>query len=250
MVYYIEFCRTALFRNRNFEIAAEYGVLRHDLIMNFLRHHKKQFASFLFILIAAFVIWFFAPIQNAFQILLDAAADSIHQYPFGGMIVFFVLSTLSAMFTFFSTVLLVPVAAFIWGDITTFFLLLGAWFLGGIATYWIGSRFGRSVAARCISQKKIMHYEDLISRRVGFFIVVLLKLSLASEVPGYILGIARYNFWKYALATALAEAALAFFAVSVSTVFLAKNYFLFLGALFGGLIIVSVFITLVHKKKR
>ena len=56
-----------------------------------------------------------------------------------------------------------------------------------------------------------------------FWLVLLLQLALPSEIPGYVLGLARYSFPRYLLALSLAELPYTVATVYLGTAFLERR---------------------------
>ena len=91
-----------------------------------------------------------------------------------------------------------------WGEPLSLLLLWTGWALGGICSYGIGRSFGRQVVT-ALTSGAALAYGDQASRNAPFGLVLLFPLGLPSEVPGYVLGLVRYDFAKYVLAAGLAE---------------------------------------------
>jgi uncharacterized membrane protein YdjX (TVP38/TMEM64 family) len=145
-----------------------------------------------------------APVHEVILDVLTAASEVIATHPGWGATVFVLLSAASAMVAFFSTGVLVPVAVVTWREQVTFALLWLGWILGGVVAYTVGRLLGRRVVAGLTSGRGLA-YADRVSRAAPFGLVLLFQLGLPSEIPGYVLGLARYSFAKYLLALALAE---------------------------------------------
>lgn len=136
--------------------------------------------------------------------LLTAAEAIIAAHPIWGASLFVLLSALSAMLAFLSTAVIVPVAVYTWGEPLSLLLLWTGWALGGICSYGIGRSLGRQVVT-ALTSGAALAYGDQISRKAPFGLVFLFQLGLPSEIPGYVLGLVRYQFSKYVLALGLAE---------------------------------------------
>lgn len=136
--------------------------------------------------------------------LLTAAGAIIEAHPIWGASLFVLLSALSAMVAFLSTAVIVPVAVYTWGEPLSLLLLWTGWALGGIFSYGIGRSLGRQVVT-ALTSGAALAYGDRISRNAPFGLVLLFQLGLPSEIPGYVLGLLRYEFAKYVLALGLAE---------------------------------------------
>jgi uncharacterized membrane protein YdjX (TVP38/TMEM64 family) len=151
--------------------------------------------------------------------ILPAAEAIIRSRPILGVSVFVLFAAASAMLAFVSSAAIVPVGVFVWGSTTSMLLLWAGWILGGVFAYGLSRGFGRPVVRLLRVDTALARYEDLISRRAPFGLVLLFQLAVPSEVPGYLLGLMRYRFWKYLAALALAELPYA-----VSTVYLGSSF--------------------------
>jgi uncharacterized membrane protein YdjX (TVP38/TMEM64 family) len=143
--------------------------------------------------------------QDALSWGLAKAEPLIAEHPLWGALLFLLLSALSAMLAFFSSAVLVPVAIHAWGKLACAFLLWLGWILGGACAYGIARSWGRPVVRRLTSHKGLAHYEERISRHTPFGLVLLFQLAIPSEIPGYVLGLARYGLRRYLVVLALAE---------------------------------------------
>jgi uncharacterized membrane protein YdjX (TVP38/TMEM64 family) len=136
---------------------------------------------------------------------LAQAEPVIAEHPVWGALLFLILSALSAMLAFFSSAVLVPVAVQAWGKLACACLLWLGWILGGACAYGIARFWGRPVVRRITSSRELARYEERISRHTPFGLVLLFQLAVPSEVPGYVLGLARYGLRRYLMILAIAE---------------------------------------------
>lgn len=160
--------------------------------------------------------------------MLDVSGPVIAEHPFWGAVLFVVLSALSAMLAFVSSTVLVPVALDTWGPGVTLLLLWTGWILGGASAYGIARYWGRPVVRRLISEEQLAVYEERISRRTPFGVVLLFQLAVPSEIPGYVLGLARYGLRRYLAVLALAELPWAVGTLYLSESLLARRTFVLL----------------------
>jgi uncharacterized membrane protein YdjX (TVP38/TMEM64 family) len=99
----------------------------------------------------------------------------------------------------------------------------------------------RSLRSNALLPRPVIErYENLIPRRAPFGFILLLQLALPSEVPGYLLGLMRYDFWRYVVALALAELPYAVVTVYLGAGFIERRIYLLIGvgiavAVFAGL---------------
>ncbi|MDX2121297.1 MAG: VTT domain-containing protein [Gemmatimonadota bacterium] len=126
-------------------------------------------------------------------------------HPVWAVVLVIGLSALSAMLAFVSTAVIAPFMATTWGAPRAAVLLWLGWLLGGVLAYTIGRTLGRPVVRRLASPELLTRYEEYMTHRAPFGLVLLFQLALPSEIPGYLLGLVRYPFPRYLLALALAE---------------------------------------------
>ena len=143
--------------------------------------------------------------------------------PAAGMAAFVVLSALSAMFAFFSSGLLSPVAISAWGTLVTLGLLWLGWLLGGAVTYAAGRFLGRSAAALFVDDATLALWESRVTSRAHVSRVLLFQLAMPSEILGYVLGLVRYSFGTYMAVLAVTEIPYALAVVYLGESFLAGN---------------------------
>jgi uncharacterized membrane protein YdjX (TVP38/TMEM64 family) len=175
--------------------------------------------------------------QSVFRRALDAAAPVISEHPFWGAVLFVLLSALSAMLAFFSSALLLPVALHAWGKAVCALLLWVGWMLGGACAYGLARSWGRPVIRRLTSDSLLARYEERISRGTPFGLVLLFQLAVPSEIPGYVLGLARYGLRRYLLVLALAEIPYAVGTVYLGASFLEQRTTVLLGLGAAGILL-------------
>ena len=165
---------------------------------------------------------------------LIAASDTLHdrtaeiivwiegvisQAPVLGMVLFVLLSMVSAMVAFFSSAVFAPIAIYAWGKAGTFMLLWLGWLLGGILSFCVGRFLGRSVVGMLIDEQKIAGWERELGARSRFIHILMFQAAVPSEIPGYVLGILRYRFPLYLAALAITELPYA-----IATVYLGESF--------------------------
>ncbi len=133
----------------------------------------------------------------------------MNDHPVVGVLVFFLFAAISAIFAFASSAILVPPANLVWGQVITFFLLLGGWVAGATVAYGIG-RLASPLLFRFGYRETWEKYRQFVSTRMQFWAVLAFCLAVPSEVPGYLLGGMRYPYWKFLAAIATAESVFAF----------------------------------------
>lgn len=168
-------------------------------------HPRHRALALLLVFAAAAALLTIEPLHDALLQLLAAAEPVIAAHPVIGMLLFVLLSALSAMLAFFSAALLVPVAVYSWGQPATMLLLWLGWLLGGLCAYAVGSGLGRPLLATMGATRLLAFYRERLPGQVPFALVLLLQLALPSEIPGYLFGLLRVRLRTYLAALALAE---------------------------------------------
>lgn len=180
--------------------------------------------------------------------VFDAAGTILATHPLAGPIIFVLLAAMSAMLAFFSSAALVPAGVVTWGmGGTAAFLAIG-WLVGGVASYAAARWLGRPLLAHVVRSDHLGEYEHRISRGTPFAVVLLFQLALPSEVPGYVLGLARYPLAKYLAALALVELPFAAITVWLGQEFLQRKVAPILAVLAVGVLVGTLAITMFRRQ--
>ncbi len=178
----------------------------------------------LLVIILVAVFWGSKTVENYLQNIVGSITNYMDGGQWRGEIIFVALAVLSVMLVSFSSIWLVPVASALWGNLLTLAMLLVGWLLGGIFSYLIGKYAGYPMVRKIISEEKINSYSSVFSRaRESFSLIILSRFVLPSEIPGYLLGVVKYPFLKYLLATAISEIPYAFVVIYFVDAVLSKN---------------------------
>jgi uncharacterized membrane protein YdjX (TVP38/TMEM64 family) len=180
---------------------------------------RRRIVVIILLAAALALVTSFARLHDWLIGMLPAAEALIRQRAALGMLIFVVFAALSAMLAFVSSAVIVPIGVYVWGKAISMLMLWLGWILGGVTAYTLSRYFGRAVAHALLSRQVIERYENLVPRRAPLSFILLLQLALPSEVPGYLLGLMRYDFWRYLAALALAELPYA-----VATVYLGAGF--------------------------
>jgi uncharacterized membrane protein YdjX (TVP38/TMEM64 family) len=209
---------------------------------------KKFLITFFLIIIAAFLFWSSASVQNIFYEAVYSVEAYSLQNEYAVAVIFIVLAAFSALLSPFSSAPLVPIGVVLWGNSATAIFLFSGWLVGEIAAYFIGYYLGYPLVKQLVSSEKIEYLKNKIPKGSHFFIVLLFRLSMPAEIPGYVLGIAKYNFWKYLLATAMAELPYAFITSYAGKALLDNQPLVFLSLAGFGLLAMSTIFYFFNKK--
>jgi uncharacterized membrane protein YdjX (TVP38/TMEM64 family) len=163
------------------------------------------------------------PVHAWLLSLFDAAEALIRQRATWGMVAFVLLAALSAMVAFLSSVVLVPVAVYVWGPTVCFALLWTGWFMGGLAGYGIGRFLGRPAVAILVRPGTLARYEGWARSGKSLLPMLILQMAIPSDLASYLFGLVRCRFLVFAAALALAEVPYALGAVYLGTSFLERR---------------------------
>lgn len=210
--------------------------------------HRRRALILVGVLVLIVVVAASDATHAAIREILEYTRAVILRHPHLGMVLFVVLAGLSGMLVFFSSAIIIPAAVYTWGRVLTIVLLWLGWMLGGIGSYLLGRYPGRRLFNRMMPAKKIRHYEKMISKETPFVVILLFQIALQSEIPGYVLGAAKYRFRKYLAALGLAEVPYAIGAIYLTESFIGRNY-LMLFALGAAAILTSVIAYRVFHKR-
>lgn len=126
-------------------------------------------------------------------------------HPLLALLLVLLFAAASAMLAFVSTAAIAPFLAATFGAPLAGLLLWSGWLLGGMVAYTIGRTLGRPVIHRLVPPARLARYEEFVTHRAPFGLVLLFQLALPSEIPGYLLGMVHYSFVRYLLSLAIAE---------------------------------------------
>jgi len=187
----------------------------------FSSHHRAiPLAIFLSI---ALLLMLAQPVHAWLLSLFDAAEALIRQRATWGMVAFVLLAALSAMVAFLSSVVLVPVAIYVWGPVVCFALLWTGWFMGGLAGYGIGRFLGRPAVEILVRPGTLARYEGWARSGKTLVPMLMLQMAIPSDLASYLFGLVRCRFIVFVAALALAEVPYALGAVYLGTSFLERR---------------------------
>ncbi len=167
-----------------------------------------------------------AGLHSVIERAVDNLSGQVARNPILSGTAFVGLSAISVPFAGVSSLIMIPVGVRYWGEITTTALLWLGWTLGGILTYFIGRGVGARIGRWLVSRKKIEYYQERITDKASFPLVLLFQASLPSEIPGYVLGTAKYPFMQYLIALVAVELPFAAGAVFLGDSLLKRQFWL------------------------
>ena len=192
----------------------------------------KYIVILLFLLLAAFWMLSLIAIPRLQDQIIPLVRGYGDTHTLWAVAFFVGFSVLSVLFGPFTSVFLVPVAIILWGSIVTFFLLVFGWFIGSVAAYAIGLSLGYPLVAKIVSREKLDEWIAFMSREATFFLAFLFRLALPAET-GYVFGVVKYPFWKYAAIVIIVEVIVAAVVIGAGDAALENDVVKFIGLVVG-----------------
>lgn len=208
----------------------------------------KILITFILIIIAAFLFWSSFSLQGIFYEAVFSIEDYAYQNQILVAVIFVVLAAFSAMLSPFSSVPFVPAVILLWGNFLTIGLLLAGWLIGAAGAYFVGYFAGYPLVGQLYSLEKIKYFQERISHKTEFLIILLFRFAMPAEIPGYALGIVRYHFGKYLLATFIAELPFAIITAYASDALVNYRPAFFIGLVAFAFFILGFMLYLFNKK--
>lgn len=142
------------------------------------------------------------------SVLRGAVEDNI----FWGMVIFVLIEAASIVVVPVTTLLLIPVAADLFGALATALLSILGWGIGSVAAFAVARHFGLPAVQRLIGKERLDKYRKALGERAQFWSVVLLRALFPVDVISYALGLfSTLSLKKYILATFIGISPFAFF---------------------------------------
>ena len=187
------------------------------------RQYAKVITAFAAILIVASVFFYSLTLQQAYGNFINYAESSIREHNTKGSVTFILIEALSVMISPFSSVPFLVVAIDVWGKTTALIYSIIGGLLGATMTYLIGYFALHRLFKKLIPIDEITDNHNGIAKKSPFWLVTLFILAMPVEIPGYALGIVKYPFRKYVLATLIGHFPFYVIAVFAGYAFIEKN---------------------------
>lgn len=202
---------------------------------------RARFGGLALALLVALVLASSATLQRLLVGGIERPAELLAAHPLAGGLAFVALAGLSAMLSFFSSAPLVPFAVAAWGEAAASAALFAGWMLGGAASYMVGATLHRRAERLRLYRRVDDLRERLRHRHREFSVVLLFRLAMPAEIPGYVLGMLRYPFAKYLLATALAELPMALGTVYAGRLLIERRPLALAALIVAGALLLALF---------
>ncbi|MFH0819530.1 MAG: VTT domain-containing protein [bacterium] len=189
--------------------------------------YKTSLKFLILALVLVLFLYIFSTLQNVFLKYVSLLSDFLVAHKIIGALIFIATAIVAVLISPFSNLPLVPSAVAAWGNFPTFIFLIVGWVLGGLLAYGLGGYAGEKIFRRFLNFEKVDYYKNKISPRTQFELVLLFRFAIPSEIAGYTLGIIRYDFKKYMIATFLTEVPFAFISLYLSQILVQGKFLVF-----------------------
>jgi uncharacterized membrane protein YdjX (TVP38/TMEM64 family) len=202
----------------------------------FSKRNTALIISFSFI---GFLIWSTVEFQHYFSKILMLFQGLVQKDETLSILIFIGISAVATMLSSFIRILPVPIALILWGGAPTLLYLLAGWLIGDALSYVIGYSAGNRIVKKIVSFEKIDYYREKIPPNAQFRLILFFVTAMPAEIPNYVLGVIRYDFAKYFIATIFSELIYAYLSVRTGQALVQQNFVTFAIAIFLLLVLFS-----------
>jgi uncharacterized membrane protein YdjX (TVP38/TMEM64 family) len=216
------------------------------------RDYLKIIFGFLLIFALASFLIYSLTFQQAYQQFISFLTLKIVGNHLAGAVIFILIETAAVMLSPLSSVPFLIIVIDIWGKLFALLYSMIGGMLGASLSYLIGKYALVPAMKLFVPQKRIEEFQKIIEKHSSFLLIVLFRLAMPVEIPGYVLGLTKYSFWKYLAATAIAFLPFYILSIYAGEAFIQKNIII-LGtfmAVFLILFCISIYIFYQEIKKK
>lgn len=106
-----------------------------------------------------------------------------------GMFLYVLLEISSIVIVPITTFPLLPIAVVIWGSLIATILNITGWMIGASIAFWLARKYGRPFVSRFIKVEQINRLEKMVQRENIFWSIVILRMSMPTDILSYTLGL-------------------------------------------------------------
>jgi len=106
-----------------------------------------------------------------------------------GMVVYVLLEVVSIVVVPVTTFPLLPIAVVLWGGFLAAVLNVIGWMIGAVIAFSLARKYGRPFVSRFIKSKYLIHLEKLVPQKNIFWSIVILRMSIPTDILSYALGL-------------------------------------------------------------
>ena len=148
-----------------------------------MKYDKKEIIAFVAVAITFIVSSYFS-LRHA-----DFIKEIIEFNGFAGMAAYVLLEIASIVIVPITTFPLLPIAVVLWGSFVAAILNIIGWMIGAAIAFYLARRYGRPFVLRFIKTKHLIHLEKLVPEKNIFWSIVILRVSIPTDILSYTLGL-------------------------------------------------------------
>lgn len=148
-----------------------------------MKYEKKEIIAFVAIAVTFTASSYFS-MRNA-----DFIKEIIELNGFVGMIAYILLTIVSIVVAPITTFPLLPIAVVLWGSFIAAILNITGWMIGATIAFYLARKYGRHFVLRFVKMKNLIRLEKMVPRKNIFWIIVLLRMSIPTDILSYALGL-------------------------------------------------------------
>ena len=148
-----------------------------------MKYEKKEIIAFIIVGITFITSSYFSLKYS------DYLKEIIEFKGFIGMTVYVFLEIASIVIVPITTFPLLPIAVVLWGSFVAAILNIIGWMIGASIAFFLARKCGRPFVSRFIKNKHIIHLEKLVPGENIFWSIVILRISIPTDILSYTLGL-------------------------------------------------------------
>lgn len=207
----------------------------------------KKIAYVVLIIILVIAFFYSVTFWSAYKEFISKLQSLMTENHFLGIVAFIAIESISVMIAMFSSVPFGIAAISIWGKLNTFTYSMIGGMIGASIGYFIGAHALYLLIKKIIPAKEIEYYRKTIATKSSFWLILLFRLAVPVEISNYALGIIKYPFGKYLLATAIAYLPFYIITIFASQAFINQTIWMLISLILLNLVFFLVFVYLFLK---
>lgn len=148
-----------------------------------MKYEKKEILAFIVVAITFIASSYFSLKYS------DYLREIIELKGLIGMIIYVFLEIASIVIVPITTFPLLPIAVVLWGSFIAAVLNVIGWMIGAAIAFSLARKYGRPFVSRFVKKKHIIHLEKLVPEKNIFWSIVILRMSVPTDILSYILGL-------------------------------------------------------------
>ena len=164
------------------------------LVFNKMKKYLPQTIFSIFVFLSVVFLFWQTPVEYLKLFVSDNSIWSV--------LIFVFLMIISTVFAPLTILPMVPFVGVLLGSFNTAIYSVLGWVVGSMIAFWIARYAGRPVLKKFVPEKDIEKYQKYVPKNIGFWWVVLLRMTIPVDVLSYLIGfLTEMGAKKYFLAT-------------------------------------------------